>query len=127
MATQQDLAEQLFEAALALQPMERPAFLDKVCGGDPELRRMVEDLLVADAAVGSFLQHPTIDFVHKAGFVIGPYHLLELIGEGGMGEVWLAEQKQPVRRRVAIKLIKKGMDTREVVARFESERQALAS
>jgi len=58
--------------------------------------------------------------------LIGPYHLLQLIGEGGMGEVWLAEQKQPVRRRVAIKLIKMGMDTREVVARFESERQALA-
>jgi serine/threonine protein kinase len=61
-----------------------------------------------------------------AGTVIGPYHLLQRIGEGGMGEVWLAEQKQPVRRRVAIKLIKVGMDTREVVARFESERQALA-
>src|ERR1700728_646757 len=58
--------------------------------------------------------------------VIGPYHLLRIIGEGGMGEVWLAEQTQPVRRRVAIKLIKAGMDTREVVARFESERQALA-
>jgi non-specific serine/threonine protein kinase/serine/threonine-protein kinase len=62
----------------------------------------------------------------SGGAVIGPYQLLELIGEGGMGEVWLAEQKQPVRRRVAIKLIKAGMDTREVVARFESERQALA-
>src|SRR5579863_7148375 len=61
-----------------------------------------------------------------AGTVIGSYHLLQQIGEGGMGEVWLAEQKQPVRRRVAIKLIKAGMDTREVVARFESERQALA-
>jgi eukaryotic-like serine/threonine-protein kinase len=61
-----------------------------------------------------------------AGTVIGPYHLLQRIGEGGMGGVWLAEQKQPVRRRVAIKLIKAGMDTREVVARFESERQALA-
>jgi eukaryotic-like serine/threonine-protein kinase len=58
--------------------------------------------------------------------IIGPYHLLQLIGEGGMGQVWLAEQKQPVRRRVAVKLIKVGMDTREVVARFESERQALA-
>src|SRR6202453_3222217 len=58
--------------------------------------------------------------------VIGPYRLLELIGEGGMGQVWLAEQKQPVRRRVAVKLIKAGMDTREVIARFESERQALA-
>ena len=58
--------------------------------------------------------------------VIGPYQLLEVIGEGGMGQVWLAEQKSPVRRRVAVKLIKAGMDTREVVARFESERQALA-
>ncbi|MBV8892501.1 MAG: serine/threonine protein kinase, partial [Acidobacteria bacterium] len=57
---------------------------------------------------------------------IGPYQLLQLIGEGGMGEVWLAEQKQPVRRRVALKLIKVGMDTREVMGRFESERQALA-
>jgi non-specific serine/threonine protein kinase/serine/threonine-protein kinase len=61
-----------------------------------------------------------------AGLVIGPYHLLELIGEGGMGEVWLAEQRKPVRRRVALKLVKAGMDTREVVLRFESERQALA-
>src|ERR1700751_1939781 len=57
---------------------------------------------------------------------IGPYHLLRTIGRGGMGEVWLAEQREPVRRRVAIKLIKAGMDTREVVVRFQSERQALA-
>jgi eukaryotic-like serine/threonine-protein kinase len=68
----------------------------------------------------------TIGSASAAGTVIGPYHLVELIGQGGMGEVWLAEQKRPVRRRVAIKLIKAGMDTREVVARFESERQALA-
>jgi serine/threonine protein kinase len=61
-----------------------------------------------------------------AGTVIGPYHMLQSIGHGGMGEVWLAEQKHPVRRRVAIKLIKAGMETREVVARFEAERQALA-
>jgi eukaryotic-like serine/threonine-protein kinase len=61
-----------------------------------------------------------------AGQMLGPYRLLQPIGAGGMGEVWLAEQKQPVRRRVAIKLIKAGMDTREVVARFESERQAVA-
>jgi serine/threonine protein kinase len=61
-----------------------------------------------------------------AGTELGPCHMLQLIGQGGMGEVWLAEQKHPVRRRVAIKLIKAGMDTREVVSRFESERQALA-
>jgi eukaryotic-like serine/threonine-protein kinase len=67
-----------------------------------------------------------IDYSQSAGGVIGPYHFLQRIGVGGMGEVWLAEQKEPVRRRVAIKLIKAGMDTREVVARFESERQALA-
>jgi len=66
------------------------------------------------------------DLPQSAGGVIGPYHLLHRIGVGGMGEVWLAEQKEPVRRRVALKLIKAGMDTREVVARFESERQALA-
>src|ERR1700684_3726607 len=60
------------------------------------------------------------------GTVIGRYHLLQKIGEGGMGEVWLAEQKEPVRRRVAVKVIKAGMNTREVIARFESERQALA-
>jgi eukaryotic-like serine/threonine-protein kinase len=70
---------------------------------------------------------PISDLIGSStGGIIGPYHLLQLIGEGGMGEVWLAEQKQPVRRRVAVKLIKVGMDTREVVARFESERQALA-
>lgn len=69
----------------------------------------------------------TIESTESApGNMIGPYRLLELIGEGGMGQVWLAEQKQPVRRRVALKLIKAGMNTREVVARFESERQALA-
>jgi eukaryotic-like serine/threonine-protein kinase len=68
----------------------------------------------------------TLESGAAAGAVIGPYHLMELMGKGGMGEVWLAEQKHPVRRRVALKLIKAGMDTREVVARFESERQALA-
>ena len=73
-----------------------------------------------------FFNRPTGPDSSMAGAVIGPYHLLQPIGQGGMGEVWLAEQKQPVRRRVAIKLIKAGMDTREVVARFESERQALA-
>src|ERR1700684_3833402 len=69
---------------------------------------------------------PTHTNEYFTGSIIGPYQLLQLIGEGGMGQVWLAEQQQPVQRRVALKLIKAGMDTREVVARFESELQALA-
>jgi serine/threonine protein kinase/Tol biopolymer transport system component len=121
----------LFEAAMSLDPGKRSAFLDRACGDEGSLRQEVEELLNADAAAGSFLRHPVFelpiaDDSHASQRTIGPYHLLELIGEGGMGEVWLAEQRQPVRRRVAIKLIKAGMDTREVVARFESERQALA-
>ncbi|MGC1298686.1 MAG: serine/threonine-protein kinase, partial [Alloacidobacterium sp.] len=128
MATQRQLAEHLFEAALDLKPEERASFLDRECNGNTELRQRVESLLAGVNARGS--QRPTEDISGERGkssaTVIGPYHLLELIGQGGMGEVWLAEQKQPVRRRVAIKLIKTGMDTREVVARFESERQALA-
>jgi non-specific serine/threonine protein kinase/serine/threonine-protein kinase len=131
MSSQRELIEQLFEAALGLGPIERAVFLDKKCADNPELRRAVEDLLAADAAVGSFLDRPllgtpTADYAKTEGIIIGPYHLLQLIGQGGMGEVWLAEQTQPVRRRVAVKLIKTGMDTKEVVARFESERQALA-
>ena len=76
-----------------------------------------------ETALPGFSPHTNEYFT---GSIIGPYHLLQLIGEGGMGQVWLAEQTQPVQRRVAIKLIKAGMDTREVVVRFESERQALA-
>jgi serine/threonine protein kinase len=121
----------LFEAAVSLDPGQRSAFLDRACGDKGSLRQEVEELLHADAAAGSFLKHPVFDLLtaddsHASQRTIGPYQLLELIGQGGMGEVWLAEQKQPVRRRVAIKLIKLGMDTREVMARFESERQALA-
>ena len=121
----------LFEAAVSLDPGLRSAFLDRACGDEGSLRQEVEELLHADAAAGSFLRHPvfslpTADDSHASHRTIGPYHLLELIGQGGMGEVWLAEQKDLVRRRVAIKLIKLGMDTREVMARFESERQALA-
>jgi serine/threonine protein kinase len=121
----------LFEAAVSLDPGQRSAFLDRACGNDGSLRQEVEELLHAEAAAGSFLRNPAFDFPtadggHASQATIGPYTLLEVIGQGGMGEVWLAEQRQPVRRRVAIKLIKVGMDTKEVVARFESERQALA-
>jgi eukaryotic-like serine/threonine-protein kinase len=80
----------------------------------------------AETAVTAFSTHSIESTESAAGTVIGPYRLLELIGEGGMGQVWLAEQKQPVRRHVAVKLIKMGMNTREVVSRFKSERQALA-
>ena len=121
----------LFEAALSLDPAQRSAFLDRACGDNGSLRQEVEELLHGDAAAGSFLRHPVFDLLashdsYASHRTIGPYTLLEVIGQGGMGEVWLAEQRQPVRRRVAIKLIKVGMDTKEVVARFESERQALA-
>jgi non-specific serine/threonine protein kinase/serine/threonine-protein kinase len=130
MASQRERLKDLFGAALELKPEERAAFLDRECSGDAELRDELEALLAAHAGAGSFLEHPTEDIrdgLNSAPkVIIGSYLLLELIGEGGMGEVWLAEQKQPVRRRAAIKLIKAGMDTREVVARFESERQTLA-
>ena len=109
--------------------------LDEACGTDADLRLRVERLLDARSERGSFLEHPwpgpTV--VHDApalaegpGTTIGPYKLLEQIGEGGLGVVFMAEQTSPVRRRVALKVIKPGMDTRQVVARFEAERQALA-
>jgi serine/threonine protein kinase/tetratricopeptide (TPR) repeat protein len=129
----------LFEAALAQETSQRAAFLAQNCP-DAELRREVEKLLANYAEAGSFLSGPALQVPRRtsevtaeitAGFGsqgagISHYRILEKLGGGGMGEVWLAEQRQPVRRRVAIKLIKAGMDTREVVARFESERQALA-
>ena len=133
MPGQRDRAEQLFQAALDINPAERSAFLDRKCIGNPELRQAVEDLLALDADAGKLLEtlHPSSPprqtVLNPSEIYIDDYHLLHLIGEGGMGEVWLAEQKQPVRRRVAIKLIKAGMDTREVVSRFESERQLLPS
>jgi tetratricopeptide (TPR) repeat protein len=134
--------EELFHAAVAKPSTERTAFLDQACGADMELRRRVEVLLRAHEASGSFLDEPaaTGEFVAgppsatpattpspDAGTVIaGRYKLLEEIGEGGMGSVWVAEQTQPVRRKVALKLIKAGMDSKSVLARFEAERQALA-
>ncbi|UCG49371.1 MAG: serine/threonine protein kinase [Phycisphaerales bacterium] len=114
---------------------ERSAYLDKACCNDASLRSRVEALLKADEEAGSFLESPpfeatiTIDkasMVEQPGDNIGPYKLLERIGEGGMAYVYMAEQREPIRRRVALKIIKLGMDTRQVIARFEAERQALA-
>ncbi len=116
-------------------PIERRAHLDRACAGDPGLREVVERLLAAHEKDGPFLDRPaqelleTVDrrdLSERAGKVIGPYKLMEQIGEGGFGLVFVAEQLQPVRRKVALKVIKPGMDTREVIARFEAERQALA-
>jgi serine/threonine-protein kinase len=115
---------------------ERAAYLDAACGKDVELRARLEALLRAHEQAGGFLRGDsgatdagaTVDEPGSEGpgTVIGPYKLMEQIGEGGMGLVFVAEQQHPVRRKVALKVIKPGMDTRQVVARFEAERQALA-
>ena len=133
-------ADQVFAQALEIaDPAARQAYLDHTCAGDTALRREVESLLGANSAAGEFLKHPAAmgagaaqqtmsipSLSETAGTRIGRYKLLEPIGEGGFGVVWMAEQEEPVRRRVALKIIKLGMDTKEVVARFEAERQALA-
>jgi serine/threonine-protein kinase len=127
--------EEIFFAALELDdPDARSSFLDRACG-DPEVRRRVERLLARDAQAGGFLESPaappTVSVEppsrsESPGTVIGLYKLMEQIGEGGMGVVYVAEQTKPVRRKVALKIIKPGMDTKQVIARFEAERQALA-
>jgi eukaryotic-like serine/threonine-protein kinase len=123
---------EIFNAAVKLSPDDRAAFLDRACGEDRELRGEVESLLHAHDAPDSFLREP-VDrtgayepVADRAGSVIGPYKLLEQIGEGGFGVVFMAEQTQPVRRKIALKILKPGMDSRQVTARFEAERQALA-
>jgi WD40 repeat protein/serine/threonine protein kinase len=122
----------LFLAALEIaDPAARAAYLDQACAGDAALRQRLDVLLRAHAEPGSLLPQPqiTVDaepVSERPGTVIGPYKLMEQIGEGGMGLVFVAEQQTPVRRKVALKVIKPGMDTRDVIARFEAERQALA-
>ncbi len=136
MTTPESPVEAIFSAALGKRsPTERAAYLDEACGGDPELCRRLERLLEAHPQLGSFLQGEPTELgsiaqeppAHESPVtVIGPYKLLQPIGEGGMGTVFMAEQTHPVRRTIALKLIKAGMDTRQVIARFEAERQALA-
>ncbi|HVJ82665.1 MAG TPA: protein kinase [Planctomycetia bacterium] len=126
--------ESIFNEARAIDDeAARRAFLERACGADAESRRLVEELLAANAATGVLDRPPEkarpagYDERGRAGEIIGgKYTLIEIIGEGGMGVVWRAEQKEPVRRHVALKVIKAGMDSRSVVARFEVERQALA-
>jgi serine/threonine protein kinase len=123
-------ARELFLAAIKLPAEEQEAYVQEACGDDQALHHRVSGLLHAQAEIGSFHQAPalTIDqpITESPGTVIGPYKLMEQIGEGGMGLVFVAEQQEPIRRKVALKIIKPGMDTRQVIARFEAERQALA-
>ena len=121
---------EIFTIALTREnPAERAAFLDEACSGDDALRLRVESLLVEYQRLGSFMDvTSTLDqpCQERPGTQIGPYKLLQQIGEGGMGVVYMAEQTEPVKRKVALKLIKPGMDSRQVIARFEAERQALS-
>src|SRR5712692_6379101 len=128
--------KELFLAALQQDgAAKRSEFLDRECRSDLDLRQRVDALLARHEAAGSFLESPAAPFAptidepdasERPGTVIGPYKLLQQIGEGGFGTVFMAEQTQPVQRKVALKLIKSGLDSRQVLARFEVERQALA-
>src|SRR5262249_51373280 len=129
-------ARSLFLAALERPPAERAVYLDEACAGDAALRQRVEALLGAHDEPGAFLSEAELDANATVNHVLaspridpviaGRFKLLEKIGEGGMGAVWMAEQREPVRRLVAVKLIKAGMDSTAVLVRFEAERQALA-
>jgi serine/threonine protein kinase len=135
MGTTRPNKDQIFHAAAELSDSdERLAFLEQACEGDSVLREEIEELLEHDGAQDSLLDQsapglpPTVDqsITERPGTVIGRYKLLEQIGEGGFGMVFMAEQQEPIVRKVALKIIKPGMDTKEVIARFEAERQALA-
>src|SRR5262252_2180807 len=133
--------DRVFHAALQAEPSRRAALLEDSCAGDESLRREVESLLAHYESAESFIERPAFATGQllsspqssssaaeslAPGSTVAQYRLLQAIGAGGMGEVWRAEQAEPIRRTVALKLIKAGMDTRAVVARFDSERQALA-
>ncbi len=130
-----DLKSIFGQAADIAAPADRAAYLDDACGDDAALRSEVEALLNAAEKAGSFMGGPAIAvgdtemfpaIAERPGTVIGPYKLLQQIGEGGMGVVFMAEQSEPIHRTVALKIIKPGMDTRQIIGRFEAERQALA-
>src|SRR6516164_11497764 len=134
MSTGASREEAILEAARLLPPEQRAAYLDKVCGASGPERERINSSLghqggtadVEPAAEKGGTIVLNLSPAEKAGDRIGPYKLLQPIGEGGCGAVYMAEQEQPVRRRVALKVIKLGMDTKSVIARFEMERQALA-
>jgi WD40 repeat protein/serine/threonine protein kinase len=135
MAQSQTKEEAIFYAALEIDATDqRSAYVDAACVNQPGLRQRVEALLRRHADEQGPLERPDFNMVATAdvplterpGAVIGPYKLLQQIGEGGMGVVYMAEQQQPLRRKVALKIIKPGMDSAQVIARFEAERQALA-
>ncbi len=126
--------ESLLEQALERSSEEREAFLQEACGDNVSLLNQLKRLLAREADVASFMNDPTVAGEEEEsgeddpiiGTEVGPYKVLQRLGEGGYGIVYLAEQRQPVNRRVALKVIKLGMDTKQVIARFEAERQALA-
>ena len=131
--------ETIFDAAAALPAAERARYLDRACAGDARLRSEIESLLASRDAAGSFLESPAIEDLSARDLrpdrtlaredvpeSVGPYRLQRKLGEGGMGEVWLALQEVPLRRQVAVKIVKRGLDSKEILARFEVERQALA-
>ena len=150
MSEHDSLLRAIFMEALEIgEPQQRAAFLSRACGADLELRKKVEELLKSEAAACNFLpgqpaasasraallqvaealdpdRSPSVPLAEKPGDRIGRYRLLQKIGEGGCGVVYMAEKEEPVRRKVALKVIKLGMDTRSVMARFDAERQALA-
>jgi len=134
MAQELKKPDELFWEALQLgNPTEREAFVARACGDDKQLHHLILKLLQAQPRAEKFLEEPfyfgtdaASTGIDQPGSTIGPYKLLQQIGEGGMGVVFMAEQMAPIRRTVALKIIKPGMDTRQVIARFDAERQALA-
>jgi serine/threonine protein kinase len=131
------LKEIFLQAVEITSPADRARYLDQACEADGDRRRRVEALLIAHERPESLVDRPAVNVQppdattdhtprERSGTRIGRYRLMEQIGEGGMGAVWVAEQTEPVKRRVALKLIKPGMDSRQVLSRFEAERQALA-